>query len=75
MTKPCRDIAHHDHVGLHADKCDEDTDFFVRTHSLTESGGENCASLRAWDDDEFGVLKLTCHHTTGVGHSPVAPHL
>ena len=73
MTKPRRDIAHLGRVGVYTDKFNKDVDFFVRTSGLTESGGENSASLRARDDYEFDALKLPRHDTTGVGHSPVEP--
>ena len=38
-------------------------------YGLTLSGEDaTSAYLRAWDDYEFHTLKLTRHHTTGVGH-------
>src|SRR5690606_33783204 len=44
-------------------------DFFTRIYGLKLSGqDESSAYLRAWDDYEFHSLKLTRHHTTGVGH-------
>ena len=63
------DVAHLGHVEVYTDKFDESLDFFTRVYGLTESGrDENSAYLRAFDDYEFHTLKLTRHHTTGVGH-------
>lgn len=63
------DIAHLGHVEVYTDKFDESLDFFTRVYGLTMSGqDETSAYLRAWDDYEFHTLKLTRHHTTGVGH-------
>ena len=69
MTEPCYDVAHLGHVELYTDRFDESLDFFTRIYGLTESGREgNSVYLRAFDDYEFHTLKLTKHHTTGVGH-------
>ena len=63
------DIAHLGHVEVYTDKFDESLDFFTRVYGLTASAIEgNSAYLRAFDDYEFHTLKLTRHHTTGVGH-------
>ncbi len=63
------DIAHLGHVEVYTDRFDESLDFFTRVYGLTMSGqDETSAYLRAWDDYEFHTLKLTRHHTTGVGH-------
>lgn len=63
------DVAHLGHVEIYTDRFDESLDFFTRVYGLTESGqDENSAYLRAFDDYEFHTLKLTRHHTTGVGH-------
>jgi len=63
------DIAHLGHVEVYTDKFDESLDFFTRVYGLTLSElAGNSAYLRAWDDYEFHTLKLTRHHTTGVGH-------
>ncbi|MDF1790924.1 MAG: VOC family protein [Thalassobaculaceae bacterium] len=63
------DVAHLGHVEIYTDKFDESLDFFTRVYGLTESGrDETSAYLRAFDDYEFQSLKLTRHHTTGVGH-------
>jgi catechol 2,3 dioxygenase len=63
------DVAHLGHVEVYTDKFDESLDFYTRVLGLTASGqDENSAYLRAWDDYEFHSLKLTRHHTTGVGH-------
>lgn len=62
-------IAHLGHVEVYTDRFDESLDFFTRVYGLKLSGMDtNSAYLRAWDDYEFHSLKLTRHHTTGVGH-------
>ena len=69
MTEPCFDVAHLGHVELYTDKFEESFDFFTNIYGLTESGRDGTSSyLRAFDDYEFHTLKLTRHHTTGVGH-------
>ena len=68
-TNPSFDIAHLAHVEVYTDKFDESLDFYTRVFGLTVSGQDgNSAYLRAWDDYEFHSLRLTRHHTTGVGH-------
>ncbi len=63
------DIAHLGHVEVYTDKFEESLDFFTRVYGLKLSALESgCAYLRAWDDYEFATLKLTRHHTTGLGH-------
>ncbi|HSF64574.1 MAG TPA: VOC family protein [Paracoccaceae bacterium] len=63
------DIAHLGHVEVYTDRFDESLDFFTRVFGLKLSGQDaTSAYLRAWDDYEFHSLKLTRHHTTGVGH-------
>jgi catechol 2,3-dioxygenase len=63
------DIAHLGHVEVYTDRFDESLDFFTRVYGLKLAGqDEASAYLRAWDDYEFCSLKLTRHHTTGVGH-------
>ncbi|MBP1849111.1 VOC family protein [Rhizobium halophytocola] len=67
--EPCFDIGHLGHVEVYTDKFEESLDFFTRVYGLKLSGqDETSAYLRAWDDYEFHTLKLTRHHTTGVGH-------
>lgn len=67
--EPCFDIAHLAHVEMYSNKFEESLDFFLRVYGLSLAGqDENSAYLRAWDDYEFHTLKLTRHHTTGVGH-------
>lgn len=67
--EPCFDIAHLAHVEMYTDQFEKSLDFFERVYGLTASSkDENTAYLRAWDDYEFHTLKLTRHHTTGVGH-------
>jgi catechol 2,3-dioxygenase len=62
-------IAHLGHVQLYTDRFDDSLDFFIRVYGLKLSAQDaNSAYLRAWDDYEFCSLKLTRHHTTGVGH-------
>jgi catechol 2,3-dioxygenase len=54
---------------MYTDRFGESLDFFTRVYGLTESGRDgNSVYLRAFDDYEFHTLKLTRHHTTGVGH-------
>jgi catechol 2,3-dioxygenase len=68
-TNPSFDIAHLGHVEMFTDRFDESLDFFTRVYGLKLSGrDEGSAYLRAWDDYEHCTLKLTRHHTTGVGH-------
>jgi catechol 2,3-dioxygenase len=63
------DVAHLGHVEVYTDRFDESLDFFTRVYGLKLSGqDETSAYLRAWDDYEYHSLKLTRHHTTGVGH-------
>ena len=63
------DIAHLGHVEVYTDKYDQSLDFFTRVYGLTLSAEDSASAyLRAWDDYEFHTLKLTRHHTTGVGH-------
>ena len=67
--EPCFDVAHLGHVEVLTDKFEDSLDFFTRVYGLTQSGGEgDSVYLRAFDDYEFHTLKLTRHHTTGVGH-------
>jgi catechol 2,3-dioxygenase len=67
--EPVFDIAHLGHVEVYTDKFEDSLDFFTRVYGLTESGRDaDSAYLRAYDDYEFHTLKLTRHHTTGVGH-------
>jgi catechol 2,3-dioxygenase len=69
VLEPCLDLAHLGHVELLTDRYAESLDFFTRVYGLTLSGEDaNSAYLRAFDDYEFHTLKLTRHHTTGVGH-------
>jgi catechol 2,3-dioxygenase len=54
---------------MYTNKFEESLDFFTRVYGLTESGRDgDSVYLRAFDDYEFHSLKLTRHHTTGVGH-------
>ncbi|MFM9974832.1 MAG: VOC family protein [Beijerinckiaceae bacterium] len=68
-TEPCFDIAHLAHVEVYTDRYDESLDFFTRVYGLTLTAEDKTSAyLRAFDDYEFHTLKLTRHHTTGVGH-------
>ena len=68
-NEPIHDIAHLGHVEVYTDRYEESLDFFTRVYGLTLSDeADGSAYLRAWDDYEFHTLKLTRHHTTGVGH-------
>ena len=63
------DVAHLGHVEVYSDKFEESLDFYKRVYGLTESERDaDSVYLRAFDDYEFHSLKLTRHHTTGVGH-------
>ena len=69
MTEPCFDLAHLAHVEIYTDRYDESLDFFTRIYGLKVSAEDGTSAwLRAWDEYEFHSLKLTRHHTTGVGH-------
>jgi catechol 2,3-dioxygenase len=69
VAEPCFDIAHLAHVEVYTDRYAESLDFFTRVYGLTlTTEDETSAYLRAFDDYEFHSLKLTRHHTTGVGH-------
>jgi catechol 2,3-dioxygenase len=69
MAEPCHDVAHLGHVEVYTDRFDESLDFYTRVYGLKLSARDgDSAWLRAWDDYEFHSLKLTRHHTTGVGH-------
>jgi len=62
-------IAHLGHVELYTDQFDASLDFFTRVYGLTiTEQNDQSAYLRAFDDYEHHSLKLTRHHTTGVGH-------
>lgn len=68
-AEPIFDVAHLGHVEMYTDRFEESLDFFTRIYGLTESGRDgDSAYLRAFDDYEYHSLKLTRHHTTGVGH-------
>jgi catechol 2,3-dioxygenase len=68
-SEPCYDIAHLAHVELYTPKLEASLAFFVNVLGLTESGRQgDSVYLRAYDDYEFHTLKLTAHHTTGIGH-------
>ncbi|WP_127902852.1 VOC family protein [Solirhodobacter olei] len=68
-TNPSFEIAHLAHVEVYTDRFEESLDFFTRVYGLKLSGQDGASAyLRAWDDYEFHSLKLTRHHTTGVGH-------
>ena len=63
------DVAHLGHVEVYTDKFEESLAFFTGVYGLKLSGIEgDSAYLRAWDDYEYHSLKLTRHHTTGIGH-------
>jgi len=69
MTERNFDVAHLAHVEVFTDQFEKSLDFFTRVFGLKISGqDENSAYLRAWDDYEFHSMKLTRHHSTGVGH-------
>ena len=69
MTEPCHDVAHLGHVEVYTDRFQDSLDFYTGPYGLKCSAiADGSAYLRAWDDYEFHTLKLTQHHTTGVGH-------
>ena len=69
MAEPSFDVAHLGHVEVYTDRFEESLDFFTRVYGLKLGArDERSAYLRAWDDYELHTLKLTRHHTTGVGH-------
>lgn len=69
LSEACHDVAHLGHVEVLTDKFDESLDFFTRVLGLKLAGRDSTSAyLRAWDDYEFHTLKLSAHHTTGVGH-------
>ncbi|WP_377298502.1 VOC family protein [Rhizobium sp. SGZ-381] len=69
MSEPCFDVAHLGHVELYSDRFEESLAFFTQVYGLTATfSDESTAYLRAFDDYEFHTLKLTRHHTTGIGH-------
>jgi catechol 2,3-dioxygenase len=69
MSEPCHDVAHLGHVEVYTDRFDESLAFYTGPYGLKLSGmKDGSAYLRAWDDYEYHTLKLTPHHTTGVGH-------
>lgn len=75
MSEPIQDVAHLGHVEVYTDRFEESLDFFTRIFGLKLSAIEgDSAYLRAWDDYEFHSLKLTRHHTTGVGHIAYRVH-
>ena len=68
-VSPVHDVAHLGHVEIYTDRFEQSLDFFTRIFGLKLSAQDDrSAWLRAWDDYEFHSLKLTRHHTTGVGH-------
>jgi catechol 2,3-dioxygenase len=68
-SEPCHDLAHLGHVEMFTAKPEESLRFFVDVMGMTESGRDGASVyLRGWDDYEFHTLKLTAHHTSGIGH-------
>ncbi len=68
-TAPSGDLAHLAHVEMYTDRFEESLTFFTEIYGLKLSALDgDSAYLRAWDDYEFHTLKLTRHHSTGVGH-------
>jgi catechol 2,3-dioxygenase len=63
------DVAHVGHVEVLTPTPQATLDFFTNVVGLHESGrhGES-VYLRAWGDYERHTLKLTAHHTSGLGH-------
>jgi catechol 2,3-dioxygenase len=63
------DVAHLGHIELYTPVFDQSLAFFTSVMGLHESGriGDS-VYLRAWGDYESHSLKLTPHHTSGLGH-------
>ncbi len=69
MLRTCFDVAHLGHVELYSNQFEKSLEFFTKVYGLSESGRDaNSVYLRAFDDYEYHSLKLTRHHTTGIGH-------
>lgn len=65
-----RDIAHVGSVELLTPVLDETRDFFVDIVAMEEvARRDGSVYLRTWDDYELFTLKLTAHHTSGVGRT------
>ncbi|MDE2790691.1 MAG: VOC family protein [Paracoccaceae bacterium] len=63
------DVAHLGHVEVYTNRFDRSLEFFLQVYGLSESGRDgDSVYLRGFDDYEFHSLKLTRHHTTGIGH-------
>ncbi|HMO06554.1 MAG TPA: VOC family protein [Paracoccaceae bacterium] len=69
MPEKSCDVAHLGHVEVYTDRFEDSLAFLTGPYGLKCSAlGDGVAYLRAWDDYEHHSLKLTRHHTTGVGH-------
>jgi catechol 2,3-dioxygenase len=67
---PLHEIAHLAHVELRTPVLDQSVQFFTDYLGLTQTGEDgDSVFLRAWDDYENTTIKLTRHHTSGVGRT------
>ena len=67
---PAHEIAHLAHVELRTPVPEESLEFFTGYLGLTATGSAgDSVFLRAWDDYEQTTIKLTAHHTSGVGRT------
>ena len=63
------DIAHVGHIELLTPKPEASLEFFTKVIGLHETARRgDSVYLRAWGDYERHTLKLTGHHTSGLGH-------
>lgn len=63
------DVAHVGHLELLTPRLDESLAFFTTVVGLHETARHGpSVYLRAWGDYERHTLKLTAHHTSGLGH-------
>ena len=63
------DIAHVGHIELLTPKPEASLEFFTKVIGLHETARRgDSVYLRAWGDYECHTLKLTGHHTSGLGH-------
>jgi catechol 2,3-dioxygenase len=67
---PAHEIAHVGPVELLTPSPDESLHFFTQVMGLTENGTDgDSVYLRTWDDYQHHTLKLTAHHTSGIGRT------
>jgi len=70
MTEAVRDIAHVSAVELFTPVPDETVRFFRDLMAMEQVGQSgDSAYLHAWDDYEYHTVKVTAHHTSGLGRT------